>query len=190
MQAKARESLLTAGACLHHAVRSLAVPSYALCAGSRATCAPSVHSQNMKSSQVRKHDQARHGVWQRISSVSHVPALERQRCGNVLECGFGTRSASSALVRSPKYAQLEDRDIKFFQQILGPTGVITDHDDLVPYNTDWMKKYQGKSQLALRPKTTEQVSQIMSYCNQRCLAVVPQVCVCVCVGARACVLSR
>jgi FAD/FMN-containing dehydrogenase len=37
-----------------------------------------------------------------------------------------------------------------------------------------MKKYHGQSKLALRPKTTEQVSKILKYCNERCLAVVPQ----------------
>ena len=62
----------------------------------------------------------------------------------------------------------------FFRALLGDAGVITDHDDLVPYNTDWMKIYQGQSKLALRPKTTEQVAQIMRYCNERGLAVVPQ----------------
>ena len=38
-----------------------------------------------------------------------------------------------------------------------------------------MGKYEGRSQLALHPKSTEQVSQIMKHCNQRRLAVVPQV---------------
>jgi FAD/FMN-containing dehydrogenase len=76
--------------------------------------------------------------------------------------------------RSPAYAHVEERDVMFFRALLGDAGVITDHDDLVPYNTDWMKIYQGQSKLALRPKTTEQVAQIMRYCNERGLAVVPQ----------------
>lgn len=40
---------------------------------------------------------------------------------------------------------------------------------------DWMGKYEGKSTVALRPKSTEQVSNILAYCNDRRLAVVPQV---------------
>ena len=40
---------------------------------------------------------------------------------------------------------------------------------------DWMGKYKGKSTLALRPRTTQQVSQILAHCNKRRLAVVPQV---------------
>ena len=38
-----------------------------------------------------------------------------------------------------------------------------------------MGKYSGKSKLALRPKSTEQVSKILAYCNDRRLAIVPQV---------------
>lgn len=41
-------------------------------------------------------------------------------------------------------------------------------------NEDWMGKYQGNSRLALRPKTTEEVSKILAYCNEKCIAVVPQ----------------
>lgn len=39
---------------------------------------------------------------------------------------------------------------------------------------DWMGKYEGQSKLLLRPKTTQQVQEIMSYCNLKKLAVVPQ----------------
>lgn len=39
---------------------------------------------------------------------------------------------------------------------------------------DWMGKYVGKSKLALKPSTTEQVSQVLAYCSLRRLAVVPQ----------------
>ena len=38
-----------------------------------------------------------------------------------------------------------------------------------------MGKYAGKSKLALRPKSTEQVSKVLAYCNDRRLAIVPQV---------------
>ena len=39
---------------------------------------------------------------------------------------------------------------------------------------DWTKKYKGESKLVLRPKTTEEVSTVLKYCNTRKLAVVPQ----------------
>ena len=37
-----------------------------------------------------------------------------------------------------------------------------------------MGKYEGKSRVALKPHSTEQVSQILKYCNDQQLAVVPQ----------------
>jgi D-2-hydroxyglutarate dehydrogenase len=37
-----------------------------------------------------------------------------------------------------------------------------------------MGKYQGSSKLALRPGTTDEVSQLLAYCSLRRLAVVPQ----------------
>lgn len=87
---------------------------------------------------------------------------------------WANRAMSSVPERSQAYAQVEERDVVYFRGLLGAAGVITDSDDLVPYNTDWMKKYHGQSRLALRPKTTEQVARIMEYCNERSLAVVPQ----------------
>ena len=51
---------------------------------------------------------------------------------------------------------------------------MTDADALAAYNTDWMCKWRGHSTLALRPSSTEEVSQILSYCHSRRLAVVPQ----------------
>jgi FAD/FMN-containing dehydrogenase len=42
------------------------------------------------------------------------------------------------------------------------------------YNVDWLRTVRGKSSLALKPKTTEEVAQILSYCSERNLAVCPQ----------------
>ena len=68
-----------------------------------------------------------------------------------------------------KYKKLDQNDIKHFQQICN-----TLDSNLDNYNQDWMKKYKGNSKLVLRPKTTEQVSKIMQYCNQNKIAVCPQ----------------
>lgn len=46
--------------------------------------------------------------------------------------------------------------------------------DLETFNTDWMRKYRGHAQLVLKPSNTHQVSQILRYCNENSLAVVPQ----------------
>src|SRR6201996_495710 len=49
-----------------------------------------------------------------------------------------------------------------------------DAAELAGFNSDWMRKYTGKSSLVLRPRTPEQVSRILAHCNERKLAVVPQ----------------
>lgn len=47
-------------------------------------------------------------------------------------------------------------------------------DELVAYNDDWMNKYHGKSQVVVKPKSTEEVAAVMKYCNEQNIAVVPQ----------------
>jgi D-2-hydroxyglutarate dehydrogenase len=52
--------------------------------------------------------------------------------------------------------------------------VITDKSEIEPHNSDWTHKYTGHSPLVIKPKTTEEVSRVLKYCNERKLAVVPQ----------------
>eukprot|EP01133_Synstelium_polycarpum_P008017 gene8017-9418_t len=82
----------------------------------------------------------------------------------------------SNVKRNDQYSKLTQEDITRFSEILGndSTAVITDKDDLVAYNNDWMGKYKGSSTLVLKPKTTDHVSKILAHCNERKLAVVPQ----------------
>ncbi|KAK3279205.1 D-2-hydroxyglutarate dehydrogenase, mitochondrial [Cymbomonas tetramitiformis] len=87
---------------------------------------------------------------------------------------FFSRTAGTVPIRDERFSQLTEADISFFRNTLGDTGLITDESSLEAYNHDWMGKYTGTSKLALRPKTTEQVSEILAYCNERMLAVVPQ----------------
>lgn len=82
-------------------------------------------------------------------------------------------STGSSITRQ-EYKVLGSEDIEYFQSILRPEGVVTDEEALATHNTDWLNKYHGKSRLLLKPKTTEEVSKILSYCNKTRLAVVPQ----------------
>ena len=45
---------------------------------------------------------------------------------------------------------------------------------LIELNTDWQKKYFGKSKCALFPRTSEEVSEILRYCHENHIAVCPQ----------------
>ncbi|XP_021718089.1 D-2-hydroxyglutarate dehydrogenase, mitochondrial-like [Chenopodium quinoa] len=81
---------------------------------------------------------------------------------------------SAPVERSASFSEINTKDITYFKSILRENNVIQDPDRLQPANTDWMHKYQGSSKLMLLPRTTEEVSHIMRYCNSRHLAIVPQ----------------
>jgi D-2-hydroxyglutarate dehydrogenase len=85
-----------------------------------------------------------------------------------------TRVRHPKLRRSPHYATLTDKDVNFFERLLPDGRAITNPDDCLPYNIDWIKTCQGQSQLVLRPKTTDEVQAILRYCHEHQLAVCPQ----------------
>ncbi|CAG8445846.1 16121_t:CDS:10 [Cetraspora pellucida] len=89
-----------------------------------------------------------------------------------------TTDTYSYLKRNPNFKKLSQDDISFFQSILPSNGLIIEndnnYDDLAPYNIDWLRIHRGKSKLVAKPKTTEQVSNIVKYCNEKKLAIVPQ----------------
>lgn len=92
-----------------------------------------------------------------------------------------TSDAYPNVKRNPNFAEVTAEDVEFFQDLLGAQsavldGVTTDAaaDDIEPFNSDWMRKYRGQTRLVLKPQTTEEVSKVLKYCNDRKLAVVPQ----------------
>ncbi|KAJ6634303.1 D-2-hydroxyglutarate dehydrogenase, mitochondrial, partial [Pseudolycoriella hygida] len=72
------------------------------------------------------------------------------------------------------FSQVTDGDIGQFQTILQNSRVLLDDNDTQAYNIDILKTVRGYSRVVLKPKTTEEVSKILSYCNDRKLAVCPQ----------------
>lgn len=119
-----------------------------------------------------------------------IPSVQHPLCGPTSSGGIyeGQRSANKAcevqkrtfgsaatqFQRNPAYSVLNSDDIAYFKSILGENGVVQDEDRVAVANVDWMGKYRGASQLVLLPKTTTEVSKILSYCNTKRLAVVPQ----------------
>lgn len=94
-------------------------------------------------------------------------------------------TAEHYAVKRGDYAKLTELDIQEFRTILsGSSGgkdvsevgerVVTDPATIEPHNIDWLLSVRGQSQLLLRPRTTQEVSQILAHCNKRRLAVVPQ----------------
>lgn len=78
--------------------------------------------------------------------------------------------------RNPSYKTLTSEDVQFFKSILSDSEILqaNDREDLAFYNEDWMRKYKGQSKIVLKPKSVEKISQILKYCNEQKIAVVPQ----------------
>ena len=82
-----------------------------------------------------------------------------------------SKHISNKFQRLP-FKTLDQSDLNFFNNILPKHSVLT--DDLSFYNTDWSRKFTGHSKLVLKPTTTQQISEILKYCNNNKIAVVPQ----------------
>ncbi|XP_028994188.1 D-2-hydroxyglutarate dehydrogenase, mitochondrial isoform X2 [Betta splendens] len=85
----------------------------------------------------------------------------------------GPKSCPAAAPGRLPFSTVTPDDLDFFRKIL-PGRTITDPDLLQSSNVDWLKTVKGSSEVLLRPRTTEDVSQILRYCNRRNLAVNPQ----------------
>jgi FAD/FMN-containing dehydrogenase len=57
--------------------------------------------------------------------------------------------------------------------MLGPGAVLTDPADLEKYETGW-RYGKGRALLVVRPASTAQVSQVLAFCRERGLRVLPQ----------------
>ncbi|XP_053290525.1 D-2-hydroxyglutarate dehydrogenase, mitochondrial [Pleuronectes platessa] len=82
----------------------------------------------------------------------------------------GEKPSPAAAPERRPFSRVTPEDLSFFRKVL-PGGTITDPDLLESSNEDWLKTVRGSSEVLLRPQTTEEVSQILSYCNSRNLAV-------------------
>jgi len=84
------------------------------------------------------------------------------------------------LKRDSRFGKLTAAHVEHFRSLLGTGSEVIDgvtadaSSDLEGYNADWMRKYLGQTQLVLRPNSTQQVSEILKYCSEHMLAVVPQ----------------
>jgi FAD/FMN-containing dehydrogenase len=58
--------------------------------------------------------------------------------------------------------------------VAGPAGYIEDPSEIEPYCRSWRDDWIGKVPLVLRPRTTEQVAEIVRVCSAARVAVIPQ----------------
>jgi hypothetical protein len=82
---------------------------------------------------------------------------------------------------SRRFAKLTRDHVEKFRHILpSPSCIIyNEHGsagtgDVEKYNIDWMRKYRGNSSLVLKPTTPREVADVLKFCNDQQLAIVPQ----------------
>lgn len=93
-----------------------------------------------------------------------------QACANMNYLAVSIAKASySSMVkirRNPNYKILSTKDVNYFLSVVGPNGISQDPDVLKVHNEDWTHRFIGKSNLVIFPINSEQISQILAYCNQ------------------------
>lgn len=57
---------------------------------------------------------------------------------------------------------------------VGPKGFSEDQREIAPHVEEWRGSYKGSTPLLLKPATTEEVSRILTICNETSTPVVPQ----------------
>jgi FAD/FMN-containing dehydrogenase len=62
---------------------------------------------------------------------------------------------------------------KSIAELLGTDNVLTDPGDIEPYLTDHRHLYHGRALAVAVPRTVEQVSRLLAYCNENRVGVVP-----------------
>lgn len=74
-----------------------------------------------------------------------------------------------------------EEDLAHFATILPASSILstlpssaTPSSELEPFNNDWMNKYHGQSTTVLKPRNVQEVSEIVKWCNQRRIGIVPQ----------------
>jgi FAD/FMN-containing dehydrogenase len=58
-------------------------------------------------------------------------------------------------------------------EILGADSILTDAADAAPYLTDHRKLYHGRALAVILPRTTQQISRVLGFCNEHRIGVVP-----------------
>jgi D-lactate dehydrogenase (cytochrome) len=80
--------------------------------------------------------------------------------------------------RNPSFGKITQKDVDFFKSVLPASSILeketAPEDVYLNYTTDWYNVYRANPAVILLPETTEQVSQLLKYCNDHHLAVVPQ----------------
>ena len=68
----------------------------------------------------------------------------------------------------------KDKFASDLRGIINPKNVLSNFDELRPFETDGLTAYRQMPMLVVMPETVEEVSQILKYCNENKIKVVPR----------------
>jgi glycolate oxidase len=68
----------------------------------------------------------------------------------------------------------KDKIISDLSEILNNDNILSDEDEIRPYETDALAAYKQKPLIVVLPENVEQVSKILKYCNENKIKVVPR----------------
>ena len=68
----------------------------------------------------------------------------------------------------------KDKIIKDISTLTGSQNILSENEELKPYETDGLAAYRQTPMLVVLPETTQEVSRILSYCNKNKIKVVPR----------------
>ena len=69
---------------------------------------------------------------------------------------------------------LKDRIVEKFKKITKQENVLSTADEIKPYETDALSAYKEKPLIVVLPENTSEVSEILAYCNENKIKVVPR----------------
>ena len=67
-----------------------------------------------------------------------------------------------------------DKIISDIEKIVNPENVLSHQDEIKPYETDALAAYRQTPLLVVLPETVNEVSEILKYCNENKIKVVPR----------------
>src|SRR5512140_2607598 len=70
--------------------------------------------------------------------------------------------------------ELSAEEARALAEIVGERHLLAAADDLAPYAKDWTRDLVAVPAAVARPRTTEEVSRLLAFCNARAIPVTPQ----------------
>ena len=72
-----------------------------------------------------------------------------------------------------KFSKVIEIDVEFFTKIVGKNNIYVDKESLKTYSTDHTENLSFLPEIVIKPITTKEISNILSYCNKRLIPITP-----------------